>query len=462
MKILKDIRFWLIFGFLIRLIGITNPPLESHAWRQTITNMAAKNFALHNPNILYPTVDIFFFDMTSTAGVSAMEFPIYNYSIALAAKIFGWSDWYGRLINLIVSTLGLWAFFLIIKEHFNKKLAEVSTFILMLSIWLTFSRKIMPDTFSVSLAMIGLYFGLKYLYELKHEAKNLIFFFLFSTIGILAKIPAIYLFCVVPLYDKIIPLHKKIKLILTGLIGLIPVYWWYFIWCPDLTVRFNNRMFFTGKGIVQGIIEILPHLQQLSDHLTKFAFSYSGFVFFLLGLFFLIKNKEKKILAVISILSFLFLLLVCKSGYNFVHHNYYIIPFVPVLSLIAGYFLTQIKKPWLLVTLLIVFAADNISRKQHDFRVPKRDLYRLTTEKIIDRFIAPTQLIAINGGPSPVDLYCTGRRGWSLENKEINSVNLTELKNRGVSHLVINKHNQDFKLDYPLIFEDEDFKIYQL
>jgi uncharacterized membrane protein len=221
-------------------------------------------------------------------------------------------------------------------------------------------------------------------------------------------------------------------------------------------------MFFTGKGIVQGIYEILPHLKELSDHLTKFAFSYSGFVLFILGLFFLIKNKEKKILGVVGILSFLFFLLVCKSGYNFVHHNYYIIPFVPVLSLVAGYFLSQIQKPWLLGVLLFIYSADNISRKQHDFRIPKRDLYRLSTEKIIERYISNNQLIAINGGPSPVDIYCTGRRGWSLENKEITKTNLDELKNRGVSHLIINKHNQDFTLDYSLLFEDQDFKIYQL
>ena len=38
---LKDIRFWIIFLFLLRLYGITNPPLEvGHNWRQTTVAMA--------------------------------------------------------------------------------------------------------------------------------------------------------------------------------------------------------------------------------------------------------------------------------------------------------------------------------------------------------------------------------------------------------------------------------------
>ena len=51
-KILKDIRFWLIFFFIIRLISITNPPLEIlHNWRQTTVTMVARNFLEINSNI---------------------------------------------------------------------------------------------------------------------------------------------------------------------------------------------------------------------------------------------------------------------------------------------------------------------------------------------------------------------------------------------------------------------------
>lgn len=464
MRIFKDIRFWLVLTFLVRLIGITNPPLEAHAWRQTVTNMAAKNFTFHNPNILYPTVDIMFYETTNTAGVSPMEFPLYNYAISLVAKVFGWADWYGRLINLILSTLGLWFFHRLITEHFSKKLADYSTYLLLFSIWFTFSRKIMPDTFSMSLAIMGLYYGLKYIYEHTKEEKHLLFFFVFSSLGILSKIPVIFLFAVFffPLFDFTVMLSKKIVLVLTGVVGLIPVVWWYFIWCPELTVRFNNRMFFVGKGIVEGFQEIMAHFPLFLEHFTKFAFSYSGFILLLIGLFYVIKEQEKKIISVSAVLFAVFFIFVCKSGYNFVHHNYYILPFVPVLCLIAGFGLTQIEKPWVLTLLFVVYTGDSISRKQHDFRHPKRDIYRLKTAAIVDKHVPKNALITINGGPNPIDIYFAGRKGWSINSYELDVSKIENLKQRGSSHLIINKHNQDMNFDYIKLYDDEDMRIYQL
>jgi hypothetical protein len=44
-KLLTDIQFWIVLFFLIRMIGITNPPLEiGHNRRQSLTNMVARNF----------------------------------------------------------------------------------------------------------------------------------------------------------------------------------------------------------------------------------------------------------------------------------------------------------------------------------------------------------------------------------------------------------------------------------
>jgi len=39
-NLFTDIRFWIFLFFLIRLVGITNAPLETgHNWRQSFTNM---------------------------------------------------------------------------------------------------------------------------------------------------------------------------------------------------------------------------------------------------------------------------------------------------------------------------------------------------------------------------------------------------------------------------------------
>ena len=54
----KDIRFWIILLFIIRLYGITNPPLDAAStWRQTDVLMIARNFYEIDSNILFPRTD---------------------------------------------------------------------------------------------------------------------------------------------------------------------------------------------------------------------------------------------------------------------------------------------------------------------------------------------------------------------------------------------------------------------
>ena len=100
----RDIRFWIILFFFIRLIGITNPPLEiGHNWRQTTVTMVSRNFLETDNNIFYPRIDI----AGNKTGITGMEFPLFNYLTYLVSEIFGYQHWYGRLINLIISSLGL-------------------------------------------------------------------------------------------------------------------------------------------------------------------------------------------------------------------------------------------------------------------------------------------------------------------------------------------------------------------
>ncbi len=191
-RILTDIRFWILVFFLIRLIGITNAPLEiGHNWRQALTNMISRNFYEANTYLLYPQIDM----AGNQTGIIGAEFPLYNYFIGFLAHVFNYAHWYGRLINLVVSSLGIYFFFLLISKVSTKKIAISATIVLLASIWFGFSRKIMPDTFSVSLVIIGLYYGYKYVTT--GALFKLLLFFIFITLGMLCKIPALSLVAVI-------------------------------------------------------------------------------------------------------------------------------------------------------------------------------------------------------------------------------------------------------------------------
>ncbi len=86
LKILKDIRFWILIFFLFRLYGITYPPLETgHNWRQTIVNMTARNYHEEGMDLAHPRVDI----AGALSGITGMEFPLYNAAIAVMMNLFG-------------------------------------------------------------------------------------------------------------------------------------------------------------------------------------------------------------------------------------------------------------------------------------------------------------------------------------------------------------------------------------
>ena len=178
-----------------------------------------------------------------------MEFPILNYLIYLVSLIFGYNHWYGRLINMIVSTIGIYFFYKIIKRYFTSDHAFYASMILILSLWFSYSRKIMPDTFSTSLVIISIYYDLNFLYQ-KNIFLNLLLYFFFGLLGVLAKLPAVFLFIIFTpiIFDKNILFKQKIYFSFISVLLLIPVICWYFYWVPFLVDKYKFYHFFMGKA----------------------------------------------------------------------------------------------------------------------------------------------------------------------------------------------------------------------
>ncbi|MDZ4751162.1 MAG: hypothetical protein SGI87_06065, partial [Flavobacteriales bacterium] len=145
-----DIKFYIALFFVVRLFGITNPPLDgNHGWRQSQSCMVARNLVEVENNPLYPRADQFGGDKT---GIFGSEFPLLQEGIVLLSSVFGYDHWYGRLINLIVTSFGIYFFYLLLLTILPERAAFYSGIMLLTSLWFMFGRKIMPDTFSVSLA----------------------------------------------------------------------------------------------------------------------------------------------------------------------------------------------------------------------------------------------------------------------------------------------------------------------
>ncbi len=87
--IFQDIRIWIFSVFIFQLIFITQPPLEpAHAWRQSLTNMMARNFVQENASFFLPEIDI----AGEHEGVIASELPVLQYIMSIFYRLFPWRE----------------------------------------------------------------------------------------------------------------------------------------------------------------------------------------------------------------------------------------------------------------------------------------------------------------------------------------------------------------------------------
>jgi hypothetical protein len=155
-----------------------------------------------------------------------------------------------------------------------------------------------------------------------------------------------------------------------------------------------------------------------------------------------------------------------RAGYTFSVHSYYIIPYVPVMALLGGYALQSIRNKWIRNFLVFALLTESLANQQHDFRIKPENKPLLRLESISDSVSTKTDLIIINGGFNPVDLYYTHRKGWSMENKEVfGKDTLQNVISRGCRYLYIHKKYYTGTtpvINYPLIYQDDQFMIYKL
>ena len=98
-----------MLGLALRLVGIHDPLLDHPAWRQGDTAAVARNFALLQLNIFAPQTD---YDGPPPNYVE-LELQIVPYLAALAYKLFGIHEIFGRLWSIVFSlgTVAVLAYF---------------------------------------------------------------------------------------------------------------------------------------------------------------------------------------------------------------------------------------------------------------------------------------------------------------------------------------------------------------
>ena len=444
-----------------QLFFITQPPLESaHTWRQCLTNMIARNLSIGDGSTLYPTIDY----GGESEGIMASEFPVFQKILSYGYRFFGHNHWLGRLLNLLMSVGGVYAFYLIIETYFNKRHAFFSAIGLLFSLWFIYSRKAMPDTFSVSLVLMAFYLYSRWLQNGKWS--SVLLATLLLSLGVLSKIPAVLAIVPLPLLliRKTTSMRQTVVLFVSGTVAMIPVYWWYFRWVPHLVALDNNPLFFP-RTLSNGWKEIGAYPIEMIQQFTFHAFfSYLGFVLFCGGLVWAVHRKRYSVLLTILASSLVMFFFILKTGLVFPLHSYYMVPFAPVMALVLGYFLSETKARWAFF-LLVVFCVESIANQHDDYRISDKMEVYLDLESEANRVSDRTNKIVCNGGPNPQMMYFINRKGWSLKNEEITLDTLHKLRRLGCQYYFqvgVNGVDQLPEFPFQKVIEKPHLRVYNL
>ena len=408
---LWDIRIWVLLLFVLRLVGITQPPLETaHHWRQTTVTMTARNFHELGLDLLHPRVDM----AGEKSGITGMEVPLLAAGIAMVSDAFGYTHWYGRLITLILCSAGLLAFYRMVARYVDAEVAFWSTLILAVSLWFTYGRKIMPDVPSTALVIIGLAFASQAL-DGQAKVRNTLLAALFMALGTAMKLPAGYLLSVLPVMVLSATTDARQRWSIVAVVGLfqLPVLWWYFRWVPHLEELGGFHHFFMGASMSQGLHELVQEPLRTLDNFYFDALRFTGAAATVAGLILAIRHRERGLLLALGVATATFGVVMLKAGSTFWKHAYYVIPFVPVMAVLAGYTVRRIpRRSWQLLAVTLI-AAEGFASQWQDFRPSPVQAPLLALEHDLDTLGPRTDLLVVNSGAIPTPLYFAHRKGWT-------------------------------------------------
>lgn len=324
-----------LIGTFVRSTELLHP-IDTESWRESDMAAISKNFYQHGMNIFHPQIA---WD-GSGPGYTESEFQLYSYLISISYKIFGVWEPTGRIISFLFSLLTMLLFFRFCRYLFDNKTAlTCSAFFALSPLLMVISNTIQPES-----VMFFFYVGSAYYFIrwIDNQSKRDYFLaILFTTFTILCKLTAAnigIMFVLLIIYKKSWRFLFKPKLLIFGLLSLLPSIIWY-SYCHQFYVHYGNSLgisneyawvgwdFFTNPYFIHGIYE----------NELKNVWTGSGLIIFLLGIIFTKLSKKES-----TIISF-FWLIACSFFYIIASRDtadhwafYYHIFSIPAASLILG------------------------------------------------------------------------------------------------------------------------------
>jgi len=449
------------------------PPVGFHQWRQTQTLAVAKNFYEESMDIFHPRVD----SRGQYTGITGMEFPFVNYSIAIGYKLFGFSNFVQRVVLLLFSFMALTGCFLFTRKLLNLQwIACASTIFLMFSpLFCYYSIVALPDLPSLSLIFLSLYFFL--LYQESHKNFSLILMLVMLTLSALIKIYALVVlpFIIYHIFKSGRTNISKLSVILILCLTIVIVSIWY-LYARYLSMTYHNFDFRLNSNFPYELAVIPKVLKKVFvQWLPELYLNYAEFTFFCVGVYVVVKGRYKNAKRFVLLYLSLFVLYFVTFLPMFEIHDYYAIPALPMLIVLTTvgfiHLVNQSEfKRWVRnFTLIMIFIMPILGsiRSLSRFEGAERPWDLMTIEQHLNKVVPDNQsLIIAAGDNSPSTyLYFMHRKGWPVADK-LEEDQLIEMKNNGAKYLVSSSRELESKENIlkhlNIISEYGSFKIFAL
>lgn len=267
-----------------------------------------------------------------------------------------------------------------------------------------------------------------------------------------------------PVLNKNTDNGARIRIIGAGVLATAAMAAWYFIWVPWAEKTYQFPLFYP-QSFADGWKQLV---EMKNDTFARFypiaLTSKIAFGFCVIGLALAIWKKNWPVLATFGAYSAVLFFFMLKAGISFAGHVYYIIPYVPMMALLAGYGLSQAIRSWVIQFLIITaIATEAIYFHKPGFFIPQEDKKYLKLEKITDEHVPKDSRILVNNlEGNPMMMYFAHRRGWTVTDRMKDTAWLNGEATVGLHYVIIERSRWRDSLPYPKLFEDNDFQIYKI
>jgi 4-amino-4-deoxy-L-arabinose transferase-like glycosyltransferase len=433
-----------ILAVAARLILIDQPSIDHWSWRQSDVAAIARNFERNGFQFAYPQIDW----AGDSPGYVGTEFPILPFVAAICYKFAGVHEWIGRAQAVVFFAASLPFFFLFVREIFGETAAMWATFFYSFAPLNVFAgRSFMPDVPSLSLALVGLYFFLRWI-----DSNKLASYFAAAitiSFALLIKLPSTVIGA--PLLFLVLQkwrwnFLRRPSLWLFAAITILPSVAWYWH-AYQIAARFYPHHFF-GEGGIR--IENLSWYRSILSRTTSSSLTPILSILAIFGLFVTPRGNYTRVFHWWLAAMILFVIIV---GYGN-RHPWYQLPLVPIAAAFAGAACALMQSKLVASRIATVSLSGSVASLFIVLAcLSVRPLYGSSAQQLRDaglelkKSTASDSLIVAADTGDPTIFYYAERHGWHfLEKNAIYdgnprdaqqlTVELESLRSRGATHLV--------------------------